>query len=128
MEKVIAEVRAERQRQNQKRGNQNHNAVEWISILTEEVGEAAKEAVDFHFGNGEINPKLPAGENLQRVRIENYRTECIQIAAVAIQMVESLDRQLGRDPKCTPCPSCGTMRSNGNKCYNSECPNPDLPF
>lgn len=95
MEYVINMVKAERQRQNEKWGIQDHNAVEWIAILTEEVGEASKEAVDFHFCNGEINPKeIPLMET-QKERIERLRLELIQVAAVAVQAVESIDRQLG---------------------------------
>ena len=96
MEKVLNEVIAERERQNRKWGVQDHNAVEWVAILTEEVGEVAKEAVDFHFANGDVDPSLKAGESLQRLRMENYRKEMIQVAAVAIQAVESLDRMTGR--------------------------------
>ncbi len=94
MESILKEVQNERLRQNEKWGEQNHNAVEWVAILTEEVGEVAKEAVDFHFANGDADVNLRAGESLQRQRIENYRKECIQVAAVAVQMVESLDRPL----------------------------------
>lgn len=93
MEYVLELVKKERQRQNEKWGQQDHNAVEWISILTEEVGEASKEAVDFHFANGDQDPHLKAGELLQRHRIENLRKELIQVAAVAVQAVESIDRQ-----------------------------------
>lgn len=96
MEYVLNMVKSERQRQNEKWGIQDHNAVEWISILTEEVGEASKEAVDFHFSNGEVNPHLKAGKTLQRQRIENLRKELIQVAAVAVQAVESIDRQMGK--------------------------------
>lgn len=80
MKAVLGEVENERIRQNKKWGLQNHNPVEWIAILAEEVGEAAKEAVDMHL------------ENINRVK--QYRKEVIQAAAVAVQMVESLDRQL----------------------------------
>lgn len=80
MRAVLGEVENERVRQNEKWGLQDHNPVEWIAILTEEVGEAAKEAVDMHL------------ENINRVK--QYRKEVIQAAAVAVQMVESLDRQL----------------------------------
>jgi len=92
MTTILTEVHKERQRQNDKWGVQDHNAVEWIAILTEEVGEASKEAVDFHFENGStIDPE--ANHEMQQQRIKNYRKVCVQIAAVAVQMVESLDRQ-----------------------------------
>ncbi len=42
---VIIDVRSERERQDEKWGPQHHTSVEWLMILLEEVGEAAK-AVD----------------------------------------------------------------------------------
>lgn len=89
--KVLTEIREERQKQNRKWGEQNHNLPEWIAILTEEVGEAAKEAVDYHFKHSSSGGNAPNDE-LQMQRLKNYRKECIQVAAVAVQMVESLDR------------------------------------
>lgn len=94
MENVLNLVKSERLRQNEKWGIQDHNAVEWIAILTEEVGEASKEAVDFHFGNGEDNPKDEVSDKIQQMRIERLRLELVQVAAVAVQAVESIDRQL----------------------------------
>lgn len=83
MNSIINEVKKERQKQDAKWGEQNHRPIEWVGILTEEVGEVAKEAVDFHFGD---NPTL-------RLKcIKNYRAELIQVAAVAVAMIESLDR------------------------------------
>ena len=96
MEKVINEVKAERQRQNDKWGVQDRNAVEWIAILTEEVGEASKEAVDFYFANGDVDVNLPAGHNLQEKRLNDFRKELIQVAAVAVQAVECIDRNRKR--------------------------------
>lgn len=78
--KVLSEVGGERSAQEKKWGQQNHKPIEWIAILTEEVGEAAKEAVDWNLSNG-IYYKL--------IR---YREELIQTAAVAVAMIESLDR------------------------------------
>lgn len=102
MENIINEVKAERVRQNEKWGIQDHDPIQWIAILTEEVGEAAKEAVDYCFGNG-----LPEGCNIDNISIEDakiqfkritdYRAECIQIAAVAVQMVECIDRELNKE-------------------------------
>lgn len=92
MENILNEIKGERQRQNAKWGEQNHSIIEWQAILMEEVGEAAKEAVDYHFANGKINPHLKAGKNLQNQRLIDYRKELIQVAAVAVQMIECLDR------------------------------------
>ncbi len=83
MNKIFEQIKAERKRQDKKWGEQNHTPIEWIGILTEEVGEVAKEAVDFHFGD---NPYVRA-ENLK-----NYRAELIQVAAVAVSMIECLER------------------------------------
>lgn len=96
MENVLNEVKAERMRQNAKWGEQNHHPIEWIAILTEEVGEASKEIVDWNFANGAIDVKAIPSYELQKERLNKYRTECIQIAAVAVQMVECLDRMKWR--------------------------------
>lgn len=53
----------------------------WISILTEELGEAAKEANDIFF-------YAQKGEAAKA----RYREELIQVAAVAVAMIESIDR------------------------------------
>lgn len=96
METVLNEVKAEIMRQNAKWGEQNHHPIEWIAILTEEVGEASKEIVDWNFANGAIDVHKKPSEELQAERLKNYRTECIQIAAVAVQMVECLDKMKWR--------------------------------
>jgi NTP pyrophosphatase (non-canonical NTP hydrolase) len=93
MTEIFKDVELEMLRQDTKWGKQDHNAVEWVAILTEELGEVAKEAVDFHFGNGDINVYLKAGKSLQEKRIDNYRMELVQVAAVAMQAIQSLDRQ-----------------------------------
>lgn len=93
MDNVLNEIRKEIERQNFKWGEQNHNPVEWIAILTEEVGEASKEAVDFHFHNpvDKAHTILPNTIE-QKNRLQRYRTELIQVAAVAVQMIECVDR------------------------------------
>lgn len=80
MEKVLSEVKAERERQDKKWGQQNHHPVEWLAILGEEFGEVSKAACEayFHYENGET--------------WADYRNELIQTAAVAVAMVECLDR------------------------------------
>ena len=80
---ILDEILNERNRQDKKWGVQNHKPIEWVAILTEEVGEVAKEALDHHFKNREMT-------------LDNYRTELIQVAAVAISMIESLDRSSGK--------------------------------
>ncbi len=95
MENILREIQDERIKQKTKWGEQNHNLVEWIAILTEEVGEAAKEAVDHHFKNPakDMNGKMyKVSEFEQMDRLSDYRKELIQVAAVAVQMIECLDR------------------------------------
>ena len=83
MKTILKEIQEERTRQDKKWGEQNYKPIEWIAILLEEVGEVAKEAVDFHFGNTSYT---------QKHLITRYRKELVQVAAVAIAMIECLDR------------------------------------
>lgn len=81
----MTEILEERERQNDKWGEQNHAPMEWMAILTEEVGEAMKEALEFHWN----------GEHYFHDRdavLKRYRAELVQVAAVAIAALESLDR------------------------------------
>ena len=92
---ILLELLNECIAQNKKWGQQNHSPVEWIAILAEEVGGASKEAVDYHFFNpvklkdGSVG--TPSSKD-QEDRLSRYRKELIQTAAVAVQMIESLDR------------------------------------
>lgn len=78
---VLQEVLEERAKQTLKWGEQNHAPFAWLAILGEEVGEANKAALETHF-------KYPGADT----DYSEYRKELIQVAAVAIAMVESLDR------------------------------------
>lgn len=98
MEYIFNSIRAERERQHNRWGEQNHNIAEWQGILMEEVVEAAKEAIDFHFkcpykdDTGEYQEISGDNDLVQKIRLLNYRNELIQVAAVAVQMIECLDR------------------------------------
>ena len=81
---VLLAVHDERRKQIEKWGVQNHSPLEWMAILVEEVGEAQKEALEHHWA-GIHYPNDP--ERLNRLRME-----LIQVAAVAVAAVESLDR------------------------------------
>jgi NTP pyrophosphatase (non-canonical NTP hydrolase) len=79
-EKIIQRVVDERKRQNQKWGfPQKLSLIEWQSILSEEVGEVAKEINDISFSRVD--------------RVEELKEELIQVAAVAISMVEHIERK-----------------------------------
>ena len=88
---VLAQVAQEREFQITKWGQQNHAPIEWLAILMEEVGEASKEGLEAHFS------QFYAHGNYTRMR-----KELIQVAAVAVAMVESLDRNQLKD---APCPT-----------------------
>lgn len=76
MNKIYDEIKLERKKQVEKWGEQNHNPIKWIVILTEEVGETAKEALE---------------------KKKFYRKELIQCAAVCVAAIESYDRNEGKE-------------------------------
>ena len=69
---IINLILEERQRQDDKWGEQNHDVYKWLAILGEEVGEANQSALQ-----DEKNELI---------------NELIQIGAVAVAMIESLKR------------------------------------
>ena len=71
---IYDEIKAERKRQNEKWGEQNHHPLYWLNILMEEVGETSQAAL--------------------QLRHEDYRREMLQCAAVAIAALESYDRDM----------------------------------
>lgn len=80
-----AEIRRERERQDEQWGQQNHHPVYWVSILTEELGEVAKEAIELDNYDG------PA----RRAAARRLRAELVQLAAVAVATIDYLDREEG---------------------------------
>jgi NTP pyrophosphatase (non-canonical NTP hydrolase) len=72
-ENIVADILAERERQDCKWGVCHHPTQVWLTILAEEVGEVAKAIL------------------LEDTK--NYREELIQVAAVALAAIESLDAQ-----------------------------------
>jgi len=80
---IFKQISEERDRQDAKFGIQNRLPIEWMAILVEEVGEASTEALENHFKGVYRDP----------VALQSYRTELIQVAAVAVSMVECIDRQ-----------------------------------
>lgn len=92
MKNILNEIKKERQRQDAKWGEQNHNLVEWMAILTEEVGEASKEALEYHFASQELNEQLPENKEAFYLKICVLKMELIQTAAVAVSFIESIER------------------------------------
>lgn len=83
MGSAVGDVLNERERQNQKWGEQNHDDGWWTAILAEEVGEAAQAALHGRFGG------RAAG---------TLRDELVQVAAVAVQWIECIDRRIAPAP------------------------------
>jgi len=72
MSDARGDIDDERDRQDEKWGEQNHVPLRWYAILGEEFGEVGK-AINEH-------------------DLRQCREELVQVAAVAIAFVESLDR------------------------------------
>lgn len=72
-------VQKERERQQQKWGEQNHTPEWWLAILGEEYGETCQAAVEWNFGRGGISA---------------YLEELVQTAAVAVQAIACAKRQI----------------------------------
>lgn len=76
-------VDQERERQNRLWGKQNHTPAIWCLILSEEMGEVAKEANDIYFKD---------------ISTDNYAVELVQVAAVAVAALENyLENKDGQD-------------------------------
>jgi len=76
---VLVDVLFERRKQDEKWGEQNHDPAWYLAILGEEFGEACQAALQTRFGG-------------KHGGLLNLRNELIQTAAVAVAMVECLDR------------------------------------
>jgi hypothetical protein len=78
---ALDDVMGECAEQVERFGVQDHEPSEWLMILGEEVGEANKAALEYHF-------RYDGVKNLKQ-----YRAELVQVAAVAISMIVNLDDQ-----------------------------------
>jgi len=100
----LSEVMLERARQDQKWGEQNHPDLYWLAVLTEEVGELAKELIEG--------------------RLAEARRELVQVTAVGVAWLEAMERRAsGRDPGC-PCDDWDQGVPNGS-CFSDghyRCP------
>ena len=75
---VLVDVLRERDRQDRKWGEQNHEDFTWTAILGEEFGEACQAALHDRFGGSHAG---------------TLREELIHVAAVAVQWIECIDRR-----------------------------------
>ena len=76
---VLKEVVDEVDRQEKLWGNKSHHPSVWLTILTEEVGETAKEICNAGFDSNFLE--------------ENYKTELIQVAATAISAIIDYEKE-----------------------------------
>ncbi len=83
MDYIFEMIRKERIRQDAKFGAQNHSPIIWNTILAEEVGEVSKEICDGHFTKDVF---------VEFYKHEKAVEELIQVAAVAVAMVQSMGR------------------------------------
>jgi len=94
--KILADITAERGRQDSKFGEQNHAPQDWLMILTEEVGEFARAHMDLYYTQP-LEPGVSAegqasfAASLDAKR-RHLREELVQVAAVAVAMLECADR------------------------------------
>lgn len=81
--KILADIITERSRQDAKFGEQNHSPQDWLMILMEEVGEFARAHMEVVYST--------TATDLDAKR-RHLRQELVQVAAVAVAMLESADR------------------------------------
>lgn len=78
-EVALIDVLKERERQDEKWGEQNLDPITYLVVLTEEVGELSEAALHTRFGGDAA---------------EGLRTEATHVAAVGLAIVECIDRGL----------------------------------
>lgn len=88
---AVQDVLAERGQQDARWGVQNHDPQTWLSILMEEVGEFSQEILRSTFSK----TRPVAGTAMAT---DNLRIEAVQTAAVALAIVECVDRGEWRWP------------------------------
>jgi NTP pyrophosphatase (non-canonical NTP hydrolase) len=86
-ENAVHDVISERHRQDDKWGEQNHDPFTYLTILMEEVGELAQAALHMRYGGRAA---------------ENLRGEAVHTAAVALAIIECIDRDEWEWPGSLP--------------------------
>ena len=98
---VLAEIAAERDRQEEKFDEQNHPQSIWLAIAGEEFGEVSKEVCEIFalIQHDACLTDTPLNTRMKEVlkekirsRLEHSRVEWLQLAAVCVNAIESLDR------------------------------------
>jgi hypothetical protein len=84
IDEIFEEVHQERNNQDTKWGVQDHLPGRWLEILTEELGEVAKNGLEAYPMGPPLRDRLGA--------LEDWRAELIQVAAVAVAAIECFER------------------------------------
>lgn len=79
-EYILNQISKERDRQDEKWGEQNHHPLMWFSIIGEEFGEMCQAFNEYSFDN---DPN----------HLEDMQREAVQVAACCVAMIECLERQ-----------------------------------
>jgi NTP pyrophosphatase (non-canonical NTP hydrolase) len=79
VENILNNIIEERKRQDEKWGIRDQHPCVWLTILSEEIGEIAKEICDSGFKTDNLG--------------DNYRNELIQSAAVLVAMIQNFDNE-----------------------------------
>lgn len=85
---ALADVAGERIRQHEKWGVQRHDFPVWLTVLMEEVGELAQATLLMRG----VDEKYAYA---RREKLREMRDEAVQVAAVAVAMIEHIDEVLG---------------------------------
>ena len=84
---AVVDTLIERARQDRRWGEQNHAPFVYGAVLVEEVGEFMQAALKARFES------FPAGaRGVHQALADRMREEAVQVAAVALAIVECLDR------------------------------------
>lgn len=89
---VLDEVQLERRRQDDKWGEQNHDGTVWSAVLTEEAGEFAKAVLQRREWLAPSTHHADVKRREADRKLAEMRDEAIQCAAVAVAIVEWIDR------------------------------------
>lgn len=81
---AVEDILRERAGQDAKFGEQNHSFADWLIILTEEIGEACQDAQELR--------SCVRSDSFPSALGKNFRKELVQVAAVAMAILECGDR------------------------------------
>lgn len=82
---AIQDILTERKRQDAMWGQQDHGLLLWNTILAEEFGEFARHVYEAQYAEDEEVAEA----------LHDARVEIVQVAAVAVAIIESMDRRSG---------------------------------